>query len=136
MESPEQDLDSDLTPVPAPSAFGADPRDDDDYQEFRSSAHDTPQPTDSAQPDDAQPNAAGPLMEQARAAWRFADGALRRQIEERPYVVLAGAVGAGVLLGGGAHLAGIALRAGRRAAFNFALNQALDLVLPKVEKRS
>jgi hypothetical protein len=134
MERPEEDLDSDLTPIPAPSAFEAEPRTEDDYQEFRSSARDTPQPSDSAR-SEAEPRSAE-LMEQARAAWRFADDALRRQLEERPYVVLAGAVGAGIVLGGGGHLAGIALRAGRRAAFNFALNQALDLVLPKVDKRS
>lgn len=136
MERPEEDLDSDLTPVPAPSAFEAEPRTEDDYQEFRSSAHDTPQPTDSMSSDDAGPHGAEPLMEQARAAWRVADGALRRQMEERPYVVLASAVGAGVVLGGGGLLVGVALRAGRRAAFNFALNQALDLVLPKAEKRA
>jgi hypothetical protein len=130
MERPDQDLDPDLTPVPAPTAYEAEPRAEDESQEFRSTVGEQPAQTEE------QTRGLEPLMEQARSALRFADETLRRQLEERPYVVLAGAVGAGVVLGGGVHLAGVALRAGRRAAFNFALNHAIDLVLPKVEKRS
>jgi hypothetical protein len=120
MQGPDE-LELDVTPVP-------DPNGDREWQTREPSEGE-----DSAGTSQASPSAS-PIIDTARSMLQFADQTLRRQLEERPYVVLAGAAGAGVLVGGGPRLVGVALRAGRKMVFNIALGQALDFFLPKPPK--